>query len=418
MFTMFALIILLWGWGWLKSTALFQKVQRFTVQFQDVAGLNKSAPVNINGVRVGIIEDMELKAKGQVLVRVKITAPNITVTKGSTYTIQTLGLVGAKYIEISLPTLEPNQPPPPAIAESEIVTGQDPVRVELVLNDVAVKISKVFRTFKADDMGNRISVVLDNSSEAAKNIRYASAKLDKNMDRVIKAADNVSSASVKIGSLADRARSTASSAEAFFSEGRNTLDSVNFAATEFKGTSTRMNKLLDHPDFSKDIRETLQLTKQTADSVANAIHSLNTTLKDEPVRKDLLAVLHSIDRSTTNIGQSVQTIDTLSKDGQLRQDVKQITSDAREAMSKLGAVLSQPEFKADIGKTLTSVSSAADNVDVAARQLRQVLNKRAPLLRMMFGRPGYIRVEEAPPETGKGTESGKGSETGKESETK
>src|SRR5262249_54452137 len=60
MFTMFALIILFWGWGWLKSMALFQKTQHFTVQFHDVAGLNKSAPVNINGVRVGIIEDLEL----------------------------------------------------------------------------------------------------------------------------------------------------------------------------------------------------------------------------------------------------------------------------------------------------------------------------------------------------------------------
>lgn len=393
MFTMLALILLLWGWGWLKSAALFQKVQTFTVQFGDVAGLNKSAPVNINGVRVGIIDDMELRAKGQVFVRVKITAPNVTVTKGSTFTIQTLGLVGAKYIEISLPTPDPNQPAPPPIAENEIVTGQDPVRVELVLNDVAVKVSKVFQTFKGEEIGDRISVVLDNSSEAAKSIKSASSKLDKNMDRVLKAADNFSAASVKIGSLADRARSTAGSAEQFFAEGRSTLGNIGDAATEFKGTSTRMNKILDHPNFSKDIRETLELTKQTADSIANSIHSLNTTLKDQPVRQDLLAVLHSVDRSTANIAQSMQTIDTLAKDGQLRADVKQITSDAREAMSKLGAVLTQPEFKADISKTINSVKSAADNVDVAARQLRQVLDKRAPLLRMMFGRPGRLREE-------------------------
>src|SRR5262249_33738609 len=206
MFTMFALIILFWGWGWLKSMALFQKTQHFTVQFHDVAGLNKSAPVNINGVRVGIIEDLELKAKGQVLVHVKITDPNVTVTTGSTYTIQTLGLVGAKYVEISLPTLDPNQPPPPPISEGQVVTGQDPVRVELILNDVAVKVSKVFQDFKGEEMGSRISNVLDNSGEAAKNLSAASAKLNKNMDRFVKAADGVSSATTKIGNLADHAQ--------------------------------------------------------------------------------------------------------------------------------------------------------------------------------------------------------------------
>ncbi|MFX5510120.1 MlaD family protein, partial [Acinetobacter baumannii] len=50
-----ALILLLWGWSWLKNFT-GHPPQRFTVTFHDIAGLNTNAPVNINGVRVGIVE--------------------------------------------------------------------------------------------------------------------------------------------------------------------------------------------------------------------------------------------------------------------------------------------------------------------------------------------------------------------------
>lgn len=393
MFTLIALILLLWGWGWLKSAALFKQVQRFTVQFHDVAGLTKSATVNINGVRVGIVEDIELKAKGQVLVRVKITAPNVVVTRGSTCTIQTLGLVGAKYIEITLPTLEPGQPAPPPIAENETIVGQDPVRVELVLNDVAIKVNKLIRNWQPEEMGNRINSVLNHSDVAAQNIRAVSIKLNKNMDKFVTAADNVATAASKFSTLADSARSTTGSATAFFNEGRQTLDNIDALAAEWKGTSKRMNKVLDSPTLSKDIKETMELAKQTADLVGVAIHNLNTTLKDQPVRQDLLTVLHSIDRSTTNIAEATRTLNQLARDEKLRAEIQQTVADAKEAMSKVGAVLAQPEFKVDVKNTITSIREAADNVDVAAQQIRQVLNKRAPLLHMIFGRPGRIKPE-------------------------
>ncbi|HEY9870370.1 MAG TPA: hypothetical protein V6D08_14495, partial [Candidatus Obscuribacterales bacterium] len=315
------------------------------------------------------------------------------VTRGSTCTIQTLGLVGAKYIEITLPTLEPGQPPPPPLAENEVIVGQDPVRVELVLNDVAIKVNKLIRNWQPEEMGNRINSVLDHSDVAAQNIKAVSIKLNKNMDKFVRAADNVATASSKFSTLADSARSTTGSATAFFNEGRQTLDNIDALAAEWKGTGKRMNKILDSPTLSKDIKETMELAKQTADSVGVAIHDLNTTLKDQPVRQDLLTVLHSIDRSTTNIAEATKTLNELARDEKLRAEIQQTVADAKEAMSKVGSVLAQPEFKVDVKKTLTSIREAADNVDVAAQQIRQVLNKRAPLLHMMFGRPGRIKPE-------------------------
>ncbi len=53
LFAVIALIILFWGWSWLKDFS-FHPPQRFKVQFHDIAGLTKNAPVQVNGVRVGV----------------------------------------------------------------------------------------------------------------------------------------------------------------------------------------------------------------------------------------------------------------------------------------------------------------------------------------------------------------------------
>src|SRR5262245_55431413 len=110
LFALFALILLVWGWSWLKSFSLFYQPQRFTAQFSDVAGLSRNATVNIQGVRVGTVEYMEFVTDPQhpehndkINVHLKITDSTVQVPEGSHISIQTLGLVGAKYIEIVLP---------------------------------------------------------------------------------------------------------------------------------------------------------------------------------------------------------------------------------------------------------------------------------------------------------------------------
>ena len=114
LFSVIALIIVFWGWSWLKDISL-RPPQRFDVKFHDIAGLTKNAPVQVNGVRVGTVEKIELRGAGQVLCSLRIPAENTIIPQGSLITIQTLGLVGAKYIEITLPKQGPDEAMPPPI---------------------------------------------------------------------------------------------------------------------------------------------------------------------------------------------------------------------------------------------------------------------------------------------------------------
>lgn len=393
LFALGALILIVWGWTWLKSFNLLHAPQRFTVQFHDVAGLNNNAPVNINGVRVGTVEKVDLVSKGEVHCHIRITADRVVVTKGSQVTIQTLGLVGAKYLEISLPEPSPGHEPPPPLTTEDVVTGEDPVRVELVINEMATKISKVCRAIKSDKAGTSLAEALEHSGEAVKHINQASEKLNKNMDRLADVANSVQSTSDKIGVVAEKAQGIEASAQTFFSHGTHTMDGVTDLAQDLRGTAKKVNKILDNPAMSKDLKETVEMARQTADTVSRAMHELTATLSDQPLRQDVMAILGRVDQSTGNIVKSLNVVKEMTDDQGLRTDLRQIVGNAKEAMGKLDDIVSEPGFKNDIRTTITKVRTAADNVDFASRQISNVLDQRAPLLRLMFGRPGRVQRE-------------------------
>lgn len=411
LFTLIALILLLGGWSWLKSFNFFHVPQRFIVRFHDVAGLNNNATVNINGVRVGTVEKVELVSKGAVNCAVRITADKVIVRRGSSVTIQTLGLVGAKYMEITLPELKPGEPQPPALTENDVVIGEDPVRVELVVNDMATKISKVFHSIRTDKAGLSIAQAIEYSGEAVKNINEASAKLNKNMDKFASVAESVHNTSEKIGTVAssfrntsekfgaaaERAQNIEQSANAFFSRGTQAMDGVQNLTQDMRGATGKINKMLDNPALSGDIKETARMAKQTAETVSKTIHEVQGTLQDKALREDLMSILGRVNSSTENIAKSMDVVKNISGDETLRTDLKQIVGNAKDAMTKLQNVMNEPTFKSDLRCTMDRVRTAADDLDYASRQVSNVLNHKAPLLHMLFGRPGQIARDQKVP---------------------
>lgn len=81
----------------------------------------------------------------------------------------------------------------------------------------------------------------------------------------------------------------------------------------------------------------------------------------------------------------------MSKDLKLRTDVKDILLQARKTLDKVDALFSRPSFGSDLKKTLTSTRAAIGHLDAVARQLNQILDKRAPIMHLMFGRPGQLK---------------------------
>ncbi|MBU6455571.1 MAG: MCE family protein, partial [Cyanobacteria bacterium REEB67] len=423
LFTMGAVLMATFGNSWLKGFSLFATPpQRFIVQFHDVAGLNNNAPVNINGVRVGVVEKIELSKPGVnygqpiiqpsaeaaqdavskdaagskpvsgnepglVYVHLKIATEETTIPIGSAITIQTQGMVGAKYIEITLPELAPGQTQPPDIKPDTVVAGQDPVRIELLMNKIATKLNGIVNAAGSEEVGPSLADALKHSGEAVNNINEAAKKLNKNMDRFEKASDTFTSTAHKIGEVADSAKTVTGSANSFFGKGNKTMDSVNTLAVDFQTTSRRLNKILDNPGFSGDLKETARLAKATADSVAVTMEKLNNTIGDPKVRGDVIEMLTKISNSLDKANQSLKTVDKLSEDKDLRAVVNRFSN----SLAKLDTVLDSEGLANDTKTTFAKLRVASDNVNLAAEQVQQVLNKPSFGMGLLIGKSGRLK---------------------------
>lgn len=392
-FTIVAVMILVYGWSWLKSFSPLHPPQHITVQFKDIAGLATNAPVNISGVRVGTVEQIDLKGKGQVLTHLKIKTEEVTVPQGSTFTIQTLGLVGAKYIEITLPEEKEGEEQAPPIDSNTVVVGQNPIRVELVINKIATNVNNMIGKVSDDSTQSSLVTAIQKSGETIENINSAAVKLNNNMDKISTATDSLVKTSDKFGKVADQASTLTANANSFFKEGTGALTNVSELTDDFKTTSKRVNKLLDSPQVVGDLKQTAQDARKTVAAVREVMSELETTLKDKNMRKDLIALLDRITQSTENVSKSMESLNKITGDKELRNDIKVVVNKAHDAVNKVDRVISNRDFKGNLTSTVEEVKSAAKHMDLAAKQLNQILDKRAPLLHMMVGRPGNL--EEA-----------------------
>jgi len=354
-FTTVSLILLLYGFCWLKNNLSFTPPQIINVMFSEIAGLNQNACVFVDGVRVGIVDKIDWQESHKVLVKVRINSDKVHIPVGSKVSILTNGIVGAKYIEFVLP---PNASSAPAIPSDMIVQGEDPVRPELAVNNLAVALGDI-------DMQHLRQVLQDDHDRLIATTNKVNTLMDKTVPLVEKTIPLEEKAIV----LAD----------------------------DMTRISKRLSKLLNNPNLSGDLKETAHQMRITMQHVQSVMQNLNLTLSDENLRKDIIETMDKLNRTTTSVEKSMEIVQSMGNDKELRGDVKQILQDARSATSKLDKIVSDPTFGTDLKGTLVKSQDAIEHIDLAARQLNQMLDKRAPLVHMMFGRPGKLPKDKRSP---------------------
>ena len=106
-----------------NERGLWQPQYRLFAYFEDVQGLMDGAPVWLSGKNVGIVESVSFSTMGGSLPAVKVTLQinrdvQDRIREDSVASIGTIGLLGDKYIEIKMGTLEADS----LIAGAEIGT--------------------------------------------------------------------------------------------------------------------------------------------------------------------------------------------------------------------------------------------------------------------------------------------------------
>jgi len=95
-----ALAILLWGVTWLKELTIARKQRVWTVHFEQTGGLAQSDEVQVNGIRKGDVQKVDLVGDG-VIVHLALSS-EITLTHDCVVSIRNVGLMGEKVIYVMM----------------------------------------------------------------------------------------------------------------------------------------------------------------------------------------------------------------------------------------------------------------------------------------------------------------------------
>ncbi|MCX6102152.1 MAG: MlaD family protein, partial [Proteobacteria bacterium] len=100
-----AFVFLLFNIG--GGSTIFSSQLHLLGRFSQVKGLHQGSEVSLSGLRIGVIKDITIAKDGtkELIVELAVSkkyAPNLR--KNSTATIKTQGVLGDKYVEVSIGT--------------------------------------------------------------------------------------------------------------------------------------------------------------------------------------------------------------------------------------------------------------------------------------------------------------------------
>lgn len=259
-----AILIFIFGVRFMEDVPLFRGTYTLHTALDDASGLSSGNAVQLNGVKVGSVEEVSLsKGANQARVDFRIKE-DVTITEGARTRVGGFSALGNVYLKI-IPGPSSN----PALSAGGFVpAATEPTGINAVVNDLEERAPKLFEHFTS---------VLENADETLHQTNQLLANSNSDLRQTLTSV-----------------RQSARTLESLMQSQRPRLEQ----------TLTNMEA------FSADLR---QLTGENADSLNRAVHQLNRTLTQadrnmgalETTTDDLNAILGKIQRSEGTLGLMV-----------------------------------------------------------------------------------------------------------------
>ena len=441
--TLIALVLLVGIVFKVKGRA-FSSAKRIEVQFQDVNGMRPGAGVQMMGIRVGQVEEIQPVINGDkshVNVKFVITEPNISIPKASVFTIQQSGLIGELFLEVTPPkkrivyvpmnnynVLDKNDAVQMKLDEKYYNIGQI-TNIEVVSKDVIpysmqenIKTNHAYKVEYIVDLPGlilpqflkgvavrdhdayklRIStlddVVLPYPNQTSPYTIIEPMRIADFMDWQYKAAESLTETNQKINELLS---------EQVIAELKMSVSNINDLTSQTSSTMAKINELIDSSkgDIEKLMAMMEQATKDfnsitnnvngiigdtkfkntiytTADSVDQLARNLNKLIGNDDEAQKMAEDLRAI---THNVNEISSYINSLTKDEQLKKDLTRAVNNVNNAMCDISKTLATvnkltPEKKTELQQIIEDTSATTSNL----KKFSEKLNKRFLLFRLLF----------------------------------
>ncbi|MAN60138.1 MAG: ABC transporter substrate-binding protein [Flavobacteriaceae bacterium] len=266
-----AILLFIFGYSYLKGSNLLQKHRTFYVKYQNVEGLSKSAPVTINGLTVGRVQDINFANQTGGLVVQFTVETDFDFSKNSLVRIYSSGLIGGKSLGI-FPEYNPNN-----LAKSgdtlpgEVEQGMlDAVTARL--GPLEQKVQKTLAT--VDTLLLNITDLVDDENRA--NLKRAIANISKASNNFEGITSNLEGVTQKTNSLLERNDDKLN----------RTFDNLDITAANFAKLSDSLSQI-ETGKMVRDIEEVTSQLHAIVSRIDRGEGSVGKLLKDEQLYQNL-----------------------------------------------------------------------------------------------------------------------------------
>ena len=241
----FAGLVLL-GFGvFLLGDFTFERRYPLNVDFHDVGGLSKQAPVKLSGVEVGKVREITLTDdKARVIASIR---KGVLIYKDATFTIGSTGVIGSKYLEI-----DQGHPGSGVVAPDSTVNGVDPVSIEKALTKALGSLEDMLDgQGKPGSMGNNLQATMSNFRDLTANLDELVADIKPHLTEAMSRMDSISA---KLDSV---------------------LTQTNQLMTSLNSGKGPIGALLNDEQMKTDVKVTVNSLRKAADNASDTLSRLN-----------------------------------------------------------------------------------------------------------------------------------------------
>ncbi|MFL9843485.1 MlaD family protein [Flavobacterium rhizosphaerae] len=270
-----AILLFIWGYSFLKGKDLFKDYKTFYVVYKDVEGLPPSAPVTLNGVTIGKVNNMTFNNTPEglsILVELQINT-DFPISKTSSATLYEPGLLSLSGKQVAItPDLDnPDLAEDGDYLKSELEEGM----IAAVGDKLAPLQNKVESTVtSADSLLRHIDNIFDQKTQ--EDLRYAISDMRSTMNEFNKAAHSLN------GVISGNKRNIDA-----------TLSNLNETTSNFAALSDSLNKA-DLGQAVKKLEASLNNVDKLISDVESGKGTLGKLMKDEEMYNNLNAASNEL----------------------------------------------------------------------------------------------------------------------------
>ena len=301
------------------------------IYFDNAAGLLAGSPVQVAGVKIGQVDVITLE-EGRAKVQVSIVR-RYTVRADATATIKSLGILGDKYVEVSLGT--PNQP---ALQDEETIRFVLPSadldslveNLSVILGDVQSVTGALRQTLGGETGRERLDTILEQIVKATGDISRIADATNRQIDAIL-------------GNLAG----FTGNLDAITAENRAGLKQTiaNFAA------------------FSDDLKELSARNRESLEAIIANLDTFSAALAEDgpEITSDLREILsenkRSLNHAITNLDRSFTKLDSTMT------NIESISGKIDEGEGTLGRLINDETTVEELNSALAGVNKFLTEAD-------------------------------------------------------